>query len=328
MNSQGNVFSRVVVGPSTRASREGAFTLTEILVSLSIAAMVISAASLLFQSIGANSKRLAAIVPFPIGTVAANNFFGLTASEISVYSAPNYGRASSAELLREVFWDDVGTATAVHCLARNSINTVRPASIPFPPAPNPVRLDTAEAFRLHLITEFPSASTIFLPYRNVPVATNGSIFIMGRSASETDIDMIAVYEIDFLSSGNPAGKYATVRRYEDGDLTDYYDAFFPDPLEPVAGAEPFQPLFVAFERRSRLGLTEVPGSHSAPDDWPDRFKVARERPFYMIWWPDPSVPLLEPATGWTGASSDPRSEYGHMAGRTSFMFTVPMFPAL
>lgn len=299
------------------------FTLTEILISISIAALVFTAASLLFQSIGANNKRLSTIVDFPIGTVAANNFFGLAVSEISVYSAPNYGRAAFAEEMRELFWDDVGSAVAVHCLARNSLNTVRPTSIPFPASPNPTRLDTAESFRQHLASEFPSASTIFLPYRNVPVASNGSIFIMGSSGSETDIDMISIYEIDFLTSGNPAGTYATVRRYVDGDLTNYYDAFYPSGSGTL-----FQPLFVGFERRSRLAFTEVPGSHVSPDDWPDRFKVAREKPFYMMWWPDPAAISLESPSTWSGASSDPRSEYAHMGERTSFMFTIPMFPAL
>ncbi len=322
MNSQ-SVFDSRTAGPGTRAVRQRAFTLTEIIVAVSIAALIFSAASLLFQSIGANSKRLSTIVTFPIGTVAANNFFGLAVSEISVYSAPNYGRAAFAEEMREIFWDDVGAATAVHCLARNSLNTVRPATIPFPASPNPEILDTAEAFRQHLVAEFPSASTIFLPYRNVPISSNGSVFVTGPSASATGIDMIAIYEIDFLTSGNPAGTYAAVRRYVDGALTNYYDAFYPQGTGTL-----FQPLYVAFERRTRLAFSEGPGSHTTPEDWPDRFKVARERPFYMMWWPDPAEILLESQNTWTGASSDPRSEYGHMAGRTSYMFTVPMFPAL
>ena len=323
MNSQGIDSSRGGAHP-TRTALQRAFTLTEIIVSVSITALVFSAASLLFQSVSANSNRLSTIVDFPLGTVAASNFFGLAVNEISVYSAPNYGRAAFAEEMREIFWDDVGTATAVHCLARNSLNTVRPAVIPFSASPNSERLDTPEAFRQHLVTQFSSASTIFLPaYRNVPVASNGSVFIMGSSASETEIDMISVYEIDFLTSGNPAGTYAAVRRYVDGILTNYYDAFFPQSTGAL-----FQPLFVAFERRNRIALAEGSAAgHSSPDDWPDRFKVARERPFYMMWWPDPGAVALEaPVTTWGGGDADPRSEYFHMAARTSFMFTVPMFP--
>ncbi len=303
--------------------RPAGFTLTEILVAVSIATLVFSAASLMFQAIGANSKRLSTIVEFPIGTVAADNFYGLAASEISVYSAPNYGRSAFAEEMRELFWDDVGAATAVHCLARNALNTVRPATIPFPASPNAVRLDTPESFRQHFVSEFPAAASIFAAYRNVPATTNGSIFVLGPSASETDIDVISVYEMDFLTSGSPAGTYASVRRYVDGALTNYYDAFYPQGSGTL-----FRPLFIAFERRTRLAFSEVPGTHADPDDWPDRFKVARERPFYFMWWPDPATPFLESDTVWVGSDTDPRSEYAHMGGRTSFMFTVPMFPAL
>uniref|UniRef100_UPI00329A0C51 hypothetical protein n=1 Tax=Salmonella enterica TaxID=28901 RepID=UPI00329A0C51 len=59
----------------------------------------------------------------------------------------------------------------------------------------------------------------------------------------------------------------------------------------------------------------------------DRFKRAAERPFYFIWWPDPSARHLG-AIANTFSSTDPRQAYNHMAGRTAFMFVVPMFPAL
>lgn len=304
---------------TVKAGGQGGFTLTEILVAASISALVFSAASLLFQSIGANGKRLSTIVTVPIGSVAAGNFYGLTASEINVYSAPNYGRGAFAEEMRELFWEDVGTATAVHCLARDALNTVRPLTIPFPPSPNPARLDTPEAFRQHFVSEFPAAATIFIPYRVVPASNNGTVFILGPSASETEIDVISIFEIDFVVTGDPLGTYASVRRYVDGDLTNYYDAFFPQGSGTL-----FRPLFVAFERRNRLAYTEVP---PGVPSWPDRFKRAKEMPFYFLWWPDPADASLESPALATYAPSDPRFDYGHMAGRTTYMFTVPMFPS-
>jgi hypothetical protein len=79
-------------------------------------------------------------------------------------------------------------------------------------------------------------------------------------------------------------------------------------------------LFITFERSARLALRETPATI-------ERFKRAAERPFYFIWWPDPAARHLGPVAN-TFASSDPRQAYNQMAGRTSFMFTTPMFPAL
>ena len=200
---------RMPVIEAAHSSRRG-FTLTEILVAVSIAALVFSAASLLFQAIGVNGKRLSSLVSVPIGTVAADNFYGMTASEINVYSAPNYGRGASAEEMRELFWEDVSVASAVFCLGRNALNTVRPATIPYPDIGSTEewkRLDTPESFRLHLVSKFPAASTIFGAYRNVPTTTNGTVFILGPSGANVDIDVISIYEIDFLVTSNPAGTY-------------------------------------------------------------------------------------------------------------------------
>jgi hypothetical protein len=43
--------------------------------------------------------------------------------------------------------------------------------------------------------------------------------------------------------------------------------------------------------------------------------------------PDPAARHLG-AVANTFPTSDPRQAYNQMAGRTAFMFTVPMFPAL
>ena len=82
----------------------------------------------------------------------------------------------------------------------------------------------------------------------------------------------------------------------------------------------FTPLFVTFERSTRRAFLETPDSLN-------RFKAAAERPFYFVWWPDPAARHLGAQPN-TLAPSDPRQAYNHMGGRTAFMFTVPMFPAL
>jgi hypothetical protein len=86
----------------------------------------------------------------------------------------------------------------------------------------------------------------------------------------------------------------------------------------------FTPLWVSFERLARKDLS--------PPETTDieRFKVAREKPFYFIWWPDPAAKSLGQyrASNTAYTPTDPRRTYNHMAARTSFMFTVPVFPAL
>jgi hypothetical protein len=95
----------------------------------------------------------------------------------------------------------------------------------------------------------------------------------------------------------------------------------PNPTSTTQWAgDGFTPLFITFERTARLALRETPATI-------ERFKRASERPFYFVWWPDPTARHLGPVPN-TFATSDPRQAYNQMAGRTAFMFTVPMFPAL
>lgn len=51
-----------------------------------------------------------------------------------------------------------------------------------------------------------------------------------------------------------------------------------------------------------------------------------------MWWPDPAVASLDGDSYETEpisyTSDDPRGAYFQMGGRTSYMFTFPMFPAL
>ena len=122
---------------------------------------------------------------------------------------------------------------------------------------------------------------------------------------------------------SPRGTYATVRRYSFSYLTDVYDVFYPF----VASATDFKPLAVNFERDIRV----VSGLDATGDKW----RIAKQEPFTFMFWPDPAVATLDgeaPKTDpYTTGSTDPRAGIGgywSMAGRTSYMFTFPMFPAL
>ncbi|MCE9520139.1 MAG: hypothetical protein K8R87_11385, partial [Verrucomicrobia bacterium] len=107
-------------------------------------------------------------------------------------------------------------------------------------------------------------------------------------------------------------------------LTSYYDICF---KLSGTGTDSWYPAVISFERQARKAVVE--GSTSI-----DRFKIAREKPFSLIFWPDPSRSSLQLPNGNTTSSynasfatTDPRKAYNHMAGRTAFMFAVPLFPA-
>jgi hypothetical protein len=261
-----------------------------------------------------------------------SNFFGGSGTNTATYIAPNFGCVARAESLREKFLADTAQAVAVYCLYRsnNVWNTIRPATIPAPAYG--VVLDTPDAFRTWLATQVPASTSVFTGYRNFGTTPNISIFILGYSATATTIPVLAVYDMDLVQATNPngtgavIGTHASVRRYVSGALTAYYDVVYP--VAPAGRTESWTPPVVNFERRSRLAVAE--GANTI-----DRFKIAAERPFYFIFWPDPAedslaIPLNAMATGTLNgsyAASDPRRAYNHMAGRTSFMFTIPMFPS-
>lgn len=312
---------------------ERGFTLIEALAALSISALAFSAATLVFQSIGANNKRLASVVTVTFPTIdALQNFYNLSQTSINVYSAPNYGKLAPAEELRERFSEDIDRASAVYCLGRNRLNTIRPLTVDYPGV---TMLDTPEAFRQHLALVEPGAGLVFdVAYNNVAETTSsGTVYMFRQSNDETLLNVLVIYEIDLIVPASPAGTYVSVRRYAPDltavtpvmELTNYYDCFFGQTNNEVL----FRPLFVNFERRSRLSVTED-DDNAAERNWADRFKRAENMPFYFMWWPDPSASDMRvsnlPATPLPAA--DPRSEYVWMGGRTSFMFVLPMFPAL
>lgn len=308
--------------PETPAGRHRGFTFVEMLVAMSLTAIFLGAGAMVFQSISVNSKRLTSLLTVDIGGNAAQNFYGQESGEIRVYSAPNYGRLPFVQNLRETFFDDLARSESVYCLPRSGLNTIRPATLTYP-APNPgddrPELDTPEAFRQFLHTAEPTSVAIFdTAIRNVPPTAkpNTSIFLVGPAAGDDEMSVVAVYDIDLLTPTGRTGTYASVRRYKNGSLTNYYDVYYED-----NGGNAFLPLFVVFERQARGNVSEGAAI--------DRFKVAPGAPFYFLWWPDPSINPLskEPWVAVEDAAS-PRAAYEHMAGKTSFLFTVPMFPSL
>ena len=294
------------------------------LVAISLSAVFLGAASLVYASISANSKRLTTIVEANIGSVTKRNFYDQSGSTVRVYTAPNYGKSAFAQEFRDLMLDDADRSSAIFCLPRAIDNSIRPEFLRFLPGddgatiPRP-RLDSPEAFRSFLADVEPTSAAIYdSAIRNVPAndRPNLSIYMLAPETDNGYIRVRSVYEIDLISAGTVGGTYASVRRYRNGSLTHYYDIHY-----PAGPGDPFQPLFVVFENKSLEAVDEGPAI--------DRFKIAEGSPFYLIWLPDPAINpfAVEPWTDVEPASS-PRAAYEHMTGKTSFMTALPMFPNL
>ncbi len=301
-----------------------AWTFVEMLVAISLSAIFLGAASLVLGSISVNSKRLTRVVEADIGGSAMSNFYGQGGSKIHVYSAPNFGKSAFAHEMRDLILEDASQSSAIYILPRQLINPLRPeffryvAGDPDTTTQRP-RLDTPEAFRNFMITLQPTSAAVYdTPIRNVPSVNrpNTTIFMLAPDASQSFFRVRAVYEIDFVPTTNISGTYASVRRYKNGALTDYYDVFYDS-----GSAGNFHPNFVAFERQARNAVLE--GTDV------DRFKVSKGNPFYLVWLPDPAINPYK-GTAWTPAdpATSPREAYAHMAGKSSFLIALPMFPNL
>lgn len=311
--------------PITNSShrRQRAFSLVEMVIASGLAAMVFTVGALSFRVITSQQRSSVTYGSIGIGKDAAVNYYGKpeTVTKIDAYFAPNYGRATNADLMREQFNDDISQASAIYCLPRSGLSTVRPSSISLPLSTDGRSIDTPEKFRVLLEAAYPLLASVHTPYTcyDGSESPNLSIYILQPSfstAAETLI-ITAIYEIDLQAVSDPAGTYASVRRYSFSILTDVYDVFYPDEEDATA----FNPLVINFERDIRIV--------SGIDDGKDMFRIAKQEPFYFIWWPDPAVPSLDGDSAVTSyPATDPRSIYATMGGRTSYMFTVPMFPAL
>ncbi|MES2594664.1 MAG: hypothetical protein V4662_04990 [Verrucomicrobiota bacterium] len=319
------------------------FTAVELVSVLAMSALILGSLIVGYGTIVRSRPGVASLVTVPLGAtrVAAFSFPNQSGTSRNVVTAPHYGMVAQAEELREQFNSDVISATAVFCLARDGVSNYKPWSIPYDPLLHG-ELDTPQKFREHLV----AVGVLPMPYRDYrnPLNTtatapseNASIFILGYSKVELTLKVVAIYDIDvirFTGATEPLGFHASVKRYSDDPrgstyplaFSGGYEVFYPPSIPNPSASRPqdwasdgFTPLFITFERSTRLAISEGAGT--------DRFKVAAERPFYFIWWPDPGARHLGPVTN-TVNPSDPRQAYNQMGGRTSFMFTVPMFPAL
>lgn len=297
--------------------RSRAFSMVELLVALSIGAGLITTGVLIFQNFTASAKSSGTYLRVTLGSATLQNFYGLSQTALDVWVAPNYGRRIEADQLRTQFLADVSSASAVFCLGRGSgsLNNQRPVTIPVQTGFDGRALDLPDAFRQQLEVSFPSAAGIFTAYRGASLTPNASIFILQPSDGADELSVLAIYEIDVITTSTPAGTYASVRRYVGDTLTGFYDVFYQS-----ASSLPFTPLVVCFERAARLSVVE--GSAV------DRLKQAAERPFYFVWWPDPGMPKLMSQSAASFGSADPRAAYANMNGQSGLFLVVPMFPAL
>jgi len=291
-----------------------AFTLVEMLVAASLGALVITAAVIGFAVISSASTRGGRVdVQLPGAT--HENFYGAAAPYVTVWPNPNYAEAAKARLLRDKLMEDASTATAVFCLGRSAAGGVRPGTITITSSDwGDLRLcATPTDFRQFLIDNNAVSAAVFAENQTGPLATaNATIFLLGGLESVTGnvLKMVATYELDFVPTTNPAGVYASVRRYDANSSsvpTDYYHVFYPDEDNGTGG---FRPLAVHFGRQAAGGTYDIAPNH----------------PFTFLWWPDPLVSRLGGAAVPGAGGSPLRSSYSNMAGRTSLFTVVPVFP--
>lgn len=315
-------------------SRPHGFSLLELLIVASLCVVLFTSGSLAYRAVAQNQRRSSTFQEVPITSPVAANFFpGSTASVIDSYTAPNYGRAGLAQQMRNLFYEDVDSGCAVFALPRSgNINGIRERIINIG-SNFPAVYDTPEKF-LSLLANLPGTTARlggFQSYRGIPADTtpiiptpstapyttplvNGSIFIIQTSGSASEIWIRAVYEIDYIpfsDDGTPC-VHASVRRYVDSVLTNFYDIVFRNSQIGDIGVP-----FVHFERSARTNVVEP-----AITPW----KAAPNQPFYLIWWPDPTAANLKGTSRatYTGLR---QANYAKHEGQTSFTFVVPQFPS-
>jgi prepilin-type N-terminal cleavage/methylation domain-containing protein len=282
------------------------FSLVELLITAAIAAAVITAAVLMYGAMTQNRDRIDAVAILDLPAQVLEDFYQLEDTLLQTWSAPSFGRRAVAEDLREVFLLDLADSIGVFVLSRATNATLRP--LPGVLTVGPIPPTTPNDFRALLTVFDGQAETIFAPYTTAAPGPNASLFLIGPSPPGNLI-VRAVYEFDQLGSttegGEIPGTYASVRRYAGGDLTAFYDVFFPQaPPEfgPWAAFSPVARFFPA------VGNTRPP--------------------FYFIWWPDPAQTHIESEINLaTFGVGDPRADYPNMGGRTAFFLVVPQFPS-
>jgi hypothetical protein len=329
------------------ASR-GGFSTLELLVVLALGAVVLSGIMVTYGTLMAGRTNISETVEVTLPAARAANFFGAGAPSLrTIPVAPNYGAVARAEKLREEFNRDALGAASIFCLYRRAsvvTNSLRFNWFPYNAATDG-QIDSPRAFYDLLVRKYPVAASVFevpanpgaaAPPSKVPDA-HATIFLTSFTAEPDKLAILATYEVDVIryEALKPWGFYASVRKYSynaanltalESAFVSGFEVFFQPSMRVVTSVsqfstEGFNPLFIMFDRAVRRSVVEdsVLGR--------DRFKVAAEQPFYFIWWPDPAMTDLA-SMPLSGQPREARRAYNHMGGRTSYMFTVPMFPAL
>jgi len=297
----------------------GGYTFVEILVAAVIAALTLTVATVAFGAIIRHGRPGGGLVTVVIGTTFNNNFYGINNANIDTPVAPSYSSAGLSEVLRQELEDDIASASAVFVLARNEINTIRPTVLSNITDAVAKTLTTPDAFRALI----DPSGAVYDSYQTV-TGTNSdssSIYILSPSTNSGEVNVRAIYETDIFRTVSPQGHYASVRRYEGNQTgpTTFYHIFYPSSSESP-DTNSFRPLAAFFDRAvTTNGNTNL-----------DRFRVASNRPFYFVWWPDPAARKLDLTNNapTNAPTNSPRSEYYKMAGRTPLFMVVPAFPAL
>ena len=293
-----------------------AFTLVELLIAAAIGAAIITAAVVGFGVISnLSSESGSTNIELPGGAIS--DLYGADSSFITVGANPNYFQGIQARLLKDRLVRDAAAGTAIFCLGRDFRGSpaIRPLSLPVQPNTDFRTNTSPDAFRETFSAQlgsFPSGQSGALNW-----AQNASIFVLGTLdnvlQSSNNLAVLAIYEVDFVPTTEPAGgTLASVRRFSGTNNavpTDYYHAFYPGEEN---GANGFRPLAAFFPR-------------SAASQG-DAFALATNRPFSFVWWPDPLVSKLEGEAVPTG-STVPGS-YANMGDRTGLFFVLPTFPPL
>lgn len=334
--------------PGHRAQLPG-FTSLELVIVLALSAVILGGMVVSYGTLVRSQPQVAGLVQVPLTEARIRTFYSVADTNYrNTPVSPSLDALAMAEELREKFYEDVQGATAVFCLARADgvDNAWKPAYIRYTPETDE-ELDTPQKFRDHIIRVAGVSASQYQSYRNpgtsqTGLPPNASIFILSYSYEASHMRVLAIYDIDMLrfparrdEDAKFLGLHASVKRYADPPgppagtfysliYASGYSVFFP-PSNPAARTyndmadNTFVPLYVTFERSTRLAHREGTAV--------DRFKLAAERPFYFVWWPDPMARHLGPQAN-TAPPTLPLQAYNHQGGRTSFMFTVPMFPAL
>jgi prepilin-type N-terminal cleavage/methylation domain-containing protein len=300
-----------------------AFTFVELLVAIAIGALVLSAAALLLSGVSGAARSRGTYENVEIGELASANFYAQDISTRSVWFAPNFGLLARSEQMRSLFLADIQKASAVFCLPRSDLRYIHPNALNIPSTYALTnfdfrRVDTSEAFRQFMVA---AGSSTASRYTSNPFGANGAArgcnltVITVHAVTGTQIIFGPTYELDFVrvSTGTP-GTFASVRRYYGNDRTvptDMYEVFYPDHKDGTVESSAGFFVAASFERSGRTASTTIAAN-----------RVADKQPFYLVWWPDPTVTELP------SASFAATNYKDAMRDSTAYFMVVPMFPSL